>query len=94
MTDFVYEFVLTDRGYDANDFVQAILECGAVPVIPSRKNRIQQREYDKHLYKERHLVECVIGYFKHFRRLFSRFEKLSSRFFAFLSFAAALIWLR
>lgn len=45
-------------------------------------------------YRERHLVECFINKFKHFRRLFSRFDKLDRRFLAFLSFVAALIWLR
>lgn len=86
--------VLADRGYDSDDFVQSILGRGAAPVIPPRKNRIEQRDYDQHLYKERHLVECFIGKIKHFRRVFSRFEKLAHRFLSFLSFAAALIWLR
>jgi transposase len=91
---FKCDYVLADRSYDANEFIQQIIDTGAIPVIPPRKNRKEQREYDKHLYKERHLVECFIGKFKHYRRLFSRFEKLASRFLAFLSFAGALIWLR
>jgi transposase len=31
---------------------------------------------------------------KHYRHLFSRFDKLASRFLGFLHFAGALIWLR
>jgi transposase len=31
---------------------------------------------------------------KQYRRIFSRFEKLAKRYLGFLSFAAALIWLR
>jgi len=31
---------------------------------------------------------------KHFRRVFSRFEKLANRYMGFLLFASALIWLR
>ena len=88
------DYVMADRSYDADDFVQLIMDIGAIPVIPPRKNRIDQRKYDEHLYQERHLVECFIGKFKHYRRLFSRFDKLASRFLAFLSFASALIWLR
>ena len=91
---FECECVIADRSYDAADFVQAIIDRGARPVIPPRKNRKEQRDYDKHLYKERHLIECFIGKIKHYRRLFSRFEKLASRFLSFLSFAGALIWLR
>lgn len=30
---------------------------GADAVIPGKKNRIQPIDYDKHIYKERHLVE-------------------------------------
>lgn len=46
------------------------------------------------MYKERHLVECLIGKVKHYRRIFSRFDKLANRYLSFLSFVAALIWLR
>lgn len=63
-------------------------------VIPPRTNRKEQREYDTHLYQERHVVECFIGKIKHYRRVFSRFDKLASRYLGFLQFAAALIWLR
>lgn len=46
------------------------------------------------LYKERHPVECCSNRLKHYRRVFSRFEKLASRYLAFLHFAATLLWLR
>jgi len=49
--------------------------------------------YDKHLYKERHLVECFIGKIKHYRRVFSRFEKLAKRYLGFMSFVGVFIWL-
>ena len=90
---FECEAVIADRSYDASDFVQALTERGAQPVIPPRKNRKEPREYDTHLYKERHLVECFIGKIKHYRRIFSRFDKLDSRYLGFLSFVGALIWL-
>ena len=63
-------------------------------VIPPRRNRRERREIDRHLYKERHLIECFIGKAKHFRRICSRFDKLAARYHSFLSFVAALIWLR
>lgn len=92
--DYDFERVIADRAYDADDFIQAIIDKEAEVVIPPRKNRKQSREYDKHLYKERHLVECFINKIKHYRRIFSRFEKLSRRYLGFLSFVGALIWLR
>jgi transposase len=91
---FNFERVIADRSYDADEFLSRIAENEAEAVIPPRKNRKEQREYDHHLYKERHLIECFFNKIKHYRRLFSRFEKLDQRHLGFLSFAGALIWLR
>ncbi len=52
------------------------------------------REYDEYLYREPNLVECFINKIKHYRRIFSLFEKLSTRYLGFLSLVASLIWLR
>ena len=51
-------------------------------------------KHDAYLYRERHLVECFINKIKHYRRVFSRFEKLDTSYLGFLQFTAALIWLR
>ena len=88
------EYVIADKGYDSTGFIQYISDSGMVAVIPARANRRQSRSYDNHLYKERHLVECFIGKMKHYRRIFSRFDKLDSSYLGFLQIAAALIWLR
>ena len=52
---------------------------------------VQGTRRDRHLC---HLVECFINKIKHYRRIFSRFEKLDTRYLGFLHFTAALIWLR
>jgi transposase len=92
--DFTAQAVIADKGYDADELVKTIIEQQAQAVIPPRSNRKEQREYDRHLYRERHLVECFINKIKHYRRVFSRFEKLSKNYLGFLSFVSALIWLR
>lgn len=51
-------------------------------------------QIDWHTYKERHLIECFFNRIKHYRRLFSRFDKLASRYLGFLNFVSALVWLR
>jgi transposase len=94
IVDYECEHVIADRAYDADDFVQFVISSGAIPVIPPRSNRKEPREYDEYLYQERHLVECFINKIKHYRRVFSRFEKLDSHYLGFLHFAGALIWLR
>ena len=89
-----FDHLIADKSYDADQFRQLIIESGAVPVIPPRANRKHLHDYDAHLYKERHLIECFINKIKHFRRIFSRFDKLASRYLGFLSLVGALIWLR
>ena len=88
------EHVIADRAYDSNQFLGSIIRSGAVPVIPPRSNRREPHSYDEYLYRERHLVECFIGKIKHYRRIFSRFDKLANRYLGFLHFVGALIWLR
>lgn len=94
ITGFDFERVIADRSYDAEAFLQKIAEKEAEAVIPPRKNRKQLRAYDLHFYKERHLIECFFNKIKHYRRIFSRFEKLDKRLLGFLSLAGTLIWLR
>jgi len=88
------EYGLGDRAFDRDDFIAFILEHGATPVILSRKNRKNPREYDAWRYREQALVECFFNKMKQFCHSFSRFDKLASRFLGFLHFAGALIWLR
>lgn len=87
-------FVLGDKAYDADPTLLTVTDMGAEAVIPPKSNRKEQREYDRELYKERHLVECFIGKLKHYRRCFSRFDKLARNYLSFLHFASTLIWLR
>jgi transposase len=86
--------ILADKGYDSNEFLNQGVMNGCNMVIPPRKHRKFQREYDKHVYKERHLIECFFGKIKHFRRIFSRFDKTIRNFTAFVYFACAHVWLR
>jgi transposase len=88
------QVLIADKGYDSDPLVKSVTAKGILAVIPSKKNRLVQRECDRHLYRERHLIECFINKLKHYRRVFSRFEKLSKNYLGFLSFVSALIWLR
>ena len=86
--------LFADKAYDSNAFIAQLEEQNCIAVIPPKKNRKHQRDYDKHVYKERHLIECFFGRIKHFRRVFSRLDKTSSSFLAFLHFISTFIWLR
>jgi transposase len=86
--------LIADKGYDADHLSSFLSKSMAEVVIPPLAKRKAPRDYDAHLYKERHLVECFINKIKWYRRIFSRFEKLANRYLSFLSFVGALIWLR
>ena len=88
------DFVLADRSYDAAAVVDYIEAHAAIPVIPSNPQRKRQRWYDTFLYRERHAIECFVNKLKHYRHVFSRFDKLAARYLAFVYFVATLIWLR
>ena len=88
------DYVIADRGYAAQTLIDQITESGATAVIPPHQRAKLKREYDRWLYRERHLVECFINKIKHFRRVFSRFDKLAHRYAGFLHFVSVLVWLR
>ena len=80
--------VIADKAYDSKKFRDYLEEKNCRHVIPPRRNRKIQYDYDEHIYVERHLIECFFGKLKHFRRVFSRFDKAKSTFQAFIDFAA------
>jgi transposase len=90
-----YEFdvVLGDKGFDSKKLINYIEERGAEAVIPPRSNLKDQREFDRHLYKERNLVERFINRIKQFRRVATRYEKTARNFLAFVQVAAITVLL-
>jgi transposase len=50
--------VVADKAYDADYIINKIKQQRAILVIPPKRNRRDQRSYDAHIYKDRHLVAC------------------------------------
>ena len=44
---FAAQYLLADRGYDTNKIIREATRAGIHVVIPPKKNRKEQREYDK-----------------------------------------------
>jgi transposase len=86
--------LLADKGYDADALLDWLTARDIAAVILPKANRKVQRNCNWYLYKERHVIECMFGKLKYYRRIASRFEKKASHFKAMLAFAAALLWLR
>ena len=85
--------VVADKGYDADAFVRRIEAQGAQAVIPPRSNRIEQRDFDRHVYKDRNLVERFFNRLKQFRRIATHYERLAQDLFSMLNIVCAYIWL-
>lgn len=86
--------ILADKGYDSDTLVKVLENQGCTAIIPSRKTARFPRSIDLESYKERFLIEAFFSKIKHFRRIFSRFDKTASAFLGFIYFAASLIWMR
>ncbi len=90
---FEAQALLADKGYDANSLLEHLAEKGIQAVIPPKANRLAQRDYDRHVYKDRNLVERFFNRIKQFRRVATRYEKLARNFFAMLNLVCAYLWL-
>ena len=88
------DFLLADRGYDCNYFRKMLTDKGITPVIPGRKHRKTPINYDKHIYKERNIVERFFGRIKEFRRIATRYDKTTCMYKGALLIASIIIWCR
>jgi len=86
--------LIADKGYDAEARVLAPLrDAGKTAVIPPRRNRSEQREYDRDLYAARHLAEDFFCKLKRFRAIATRYDKTARNFLAAIHLVASLILL-
>ena len=86
---------MADAAYDSDRLRQAIADKGAIAVIPNNPvPRAQKYPLDKHLYAQRHLIECCFSKLKQFRRVATRFEKTARNYLAVVTIAATVLWIR
>jgi transposase len=89
----VAEHLIADRGYDSDAIVEQAQRQGMQAIIPPRKNRKELREYDKHLYRQRHLVENAFLHLKQWRGIATRYAKRLSSFLAAVQIRCLVLWL-
>jgi transposase len=88
------QIILADKGYDADKrVIEPLIANGKTAVIPSKSNRITPRDYDKDLYKSRHLIENFFAKLKQYRGIATRYDKLAVNFLGAIYLAASVIWL-
>lgn len=72
-----------DKGYRADWIDDYLLGLEITPVIPSKINEDRAARpvpFDKSAYRDRNIVERLIGWMKECRRVFSRYEKTAKNF--------------
>ncbi len=89
--------VAADKGYRADWIDDYLLDLGITPVIPSKVNEDRDARpvaFDKKTYRNRNIVERLIGWLKECRRVFSRFEKTAKNFTGMIKLAFIQRYLR
>jgi transposase len=86
-----FNALLADRAFDADWLLQDLDARGATAVIPPKANRKIQRDYDREVYRWRHLVENYFAKIKEFRAIATRYDKTDCSYAACWNLAATLI---
>ena len=94
LQDIEAEAVIADKAYDAQArVIEPLLAAGKKVVIPPRSSRKDPRDYDRHLYKARHLIENFFARLKQYRCIATRYDKTARNFLGAIHLAAAVVWL-
>ena len=88
------DWLLGDRGYDADWFREALKDKGISACIPGRKSRKKAVKYDKRRYKRRNRIEIMFGRLKDWRRVATRYDRCPKVFLSAIALAATVMfWL-
>lgn len=88
------DWLLADRGHDADWFREALDDKGMKPCIPGRKSRDQTIRHDKRRYKRRHRIEMTFGRLKDWRQVATRYNRCPVVFLSAIALAATIMfWL-
>ncbi|SIO43296.1 transposase, IS4 family [Singulisphaera sp. GP187] len=71
-----------DKGYSYRRIRRWCRRRRVEAVIPTRKDQPRDEKFDKATYKRRNIIERVVGWFKEYRRLGTRYEKLAVNYVA------------
>ncbi len=86
------DWLLGDRGYDADWFREAMQDRGLRLCIPGRKSRAKAVRYDKRRYERRNRIEIMFGRLKDWRRVATRYDRCPKVFLSAIALAATVIY--
>ncbi len=94
LPDMAADALIADRAFDADARVlEPLASAGKAAIIPPKGNRKLKRDYNRHLYKARHLIENFFAKLKQFHVIATRYDKTARNFLAAIHLAAAYVWL-
>jgi len=89
--DIAFGALLGDKAFDV-DWLRAELDArGAAAVIPPKSTRTGRFDFDRAMYRWRHLIENAFAKLKEFRAVATRYDKTDLSFAASIHLAAAII---
>ena len=86
------ENLLADKGYDTDAIIEQAHTQGMKAQIQIKKKRKEPRQYDKHSYKQRHIVENAFLHLKRWRGIATRYAKCTSSFLAAVQIRCIVLW--
>ena len=88
------DMLIADKAFDADQrVIEPLAAAGKKAVIPPKANRCTPRDFDRDIYKARHLIENFFAKIKQFRAIATRYDKTARNFLAAVHLTAAVIWL-
>jgi transposase len=85
--------IVGDKGYTGRPVRDYLRRHGISAAIPQLKTEKTPRLMDRGLYRERNVIERLVGRLKEYRRIATRYDKLAASYLAFVQLAAIRIWL-
>ncbi len=74
--------------------LKTVEDAGIEPVIPPKKSRKIQREYDKYVYENRYQVENTFLKLKRWRGIATRYAKTTSSYVSAVQICCMILWLQ
>jgi transposase len=79
-----------NKGFDSDELLDPVESNDGLACIPPHSNRTSYRWCDREFYRKRHFGENIFQSIKYWRRVETRYAKLTSTFIAFATIACSI----
>ena len=81
--------VTGDKGYSSNAIRDYLSRREIAGTVPTKSNEIRRDDFDADLYRQRNIIERLIGWLKENRRIATRYDKTIDSYLAMVHIAMA-----